>query len=115
MAITQHSEGAPTIGSTEYSLADESTSLATETDDGVFCVVLDLNALTNTDSFQATLYESAQAGGTKRVVQSWILDGKQGTPVWISPSFVLGNGWDWTLQKLAGTDRAIPFTLWKVA
>lgn len=113
-----YSEASPTIGSTEYSLANESTTLATKTEKGVYAVVLDLNAVIAGDQFLLQLYETAlPSAGTKRLVESWYIEGVPGKPNAIIPStggYMLGNGWDWTIKKIAGTDRAIPFTLWRV-
>lgn len=115
MAITAYAEGSPTIGTTEYSLAAESTTLATKTDVGAYQLTLDLNALAAGDVFLVTLYEAGATAGTKRVAQEWVLDGVQLHPILILPTFVLGNGWDWTIDKVSGTDRAIPFTIWQLA
>lgn len=115
MAITIHATASPTVGTVEYSFAAASTTLPTDTTDGAYQLTADLFALAIGDLYLIKLYEMGVAGGTKRVVQEWALDGVQGMPIWLSPTFVLGNGWDWTIDKIAGTDRAIPFTLWKVA
>ena len=57
-----------------------------------------------------TLYEKATSGGTKRAVTTWSLIGNQGR-LHIAPGFPLGLGWDWTIQKLAGTDRSFTWTI----
>jgi hypothetical protein len=41
--------------------------------------------------------------------------GVQSDPLWVSPSFVLMNGWDMTLRQTAGTGRAYPWSIRKVA
>ena len=115
MAITSYASASPTIGASEYSFAAASTSLPTKTDIGVYQLTADLNALAVGDQFLIQQYEMGVSGGTKRVVQEWPLNGAQGMPNYISPSFILGNGFDWTIKKLAGTDRAIPFTLWRIS
>lgn len=114
MAITSYASDSPSVGTTEYSLAAASTSLPTKTDIGAFQVTADLNALAAGDVFLLQLYEMGVSGGTKRIVEEWVWDGVQGDPIFISPTFVLGNGWDWTVKKLSGTDRTIPFTVWQV-
>lgn len=118
MALVIYQEASPTIGATEYSFANGSTTLATKTDKGIYALTLDFNALVAADEFLVQLYEAARSsGGTKRIVDSWPIVGPQGKPNSIIPStegYILGNGWDWTIKKIAGTDRAIPFTLWRV-
>lgn len=113
MGLASFQSASPTIGTTEYSMAAASTTLASETTDGMFQATLDLNALTHGDLFEVALYEMGVAGGTKRVVERWQFAKPQARLVTIMPAFILGNGWDWTLKKVSGTDRAIPFTLWK--
>ena len=36
-------------------------------------------------------------------------------PIYVSPTLVLGVGWDMTLIKVSGTDRAIVWRIAKVA
>jgi hypothetical protein len=118
MAISRYATASPTIGATEYSLAAASTSLPTKTDIGFYALTLDLNALAAGDEFLLQLYEMGVSAGTKRLLEQWSIVGPPGEPVstFGSPSDVpLGNGWDWTIKKIAGTDRAIPFTLWQTA
>lgn len=119
MALASYSSASPTVGTTEYSLAAASTSLATKTDIGVYSVTLDVNAIAAADDFLLQVYEMGASGGTKRLVDSWPLTGVQPGPVAILPAmgagFILGNGWDITLKKISGTDRAIPFTIWRVS
>jgi hypothetical protein len=118
MAISRYATASPTVGATEYSFAAASTSLPTKTDIAFYALTLDLNALTASEEFLVQLYEMGVSGGTKRLVASWPVY-LMGNPVIVLPSpggsLLLGNGWDWTIKKIAGTDRAIPFTLWAVA
>jgi hypothetical protein len=118
MAISAYSTASPTIGATEYSFAAASTSLPTKTDIGCYALVCDLNALAAGDEFLIQLYEMGVSGGTKRLLEQWPVVGPSGEPNYMLPapggSFILGNGWDLTIKKIAGTDRAIPFTLWRI-
>lgn len=116
MAIGETANSA-TIGTTEHSLATN-TSYGTDdaqTDDGVVQVFLDLNALAAGDQFQFRIYEKVQnSSGTQRVVYEAILTGAQAQPVFASPALTLMHGWDATLDKLAGTDRAIPWSIRRI-
>jgi len=119
MAVSRYATASPTIGATEYSFAAASTTLPTKTDIGFYALVLDLNALAAGDEFLIQLYEMGVSGGTKRLLESWPVFGPAAKPVACYPapggSMLLGNGFDWTIKKIAGTDRATPFTLWQVA
>lgn len=113
MAITFVNNSA-TISTTEYSLPANSTTLTAQTDDCILQVVLDLNALTATEQYEFKLYEKVN-GGTARVCVYAVFSGAQPQPIYAAPSLIVGEGWDVTLKKLAGTDRAIPWSLRKVA
>jgi hypothetical protein len=118
MPLAVYTEGTATINSTEFSFASESTTLATKTDAGVYALVFDANAIVAGDQFLVQLYEAGKTAGTKRLVESWIVEGKTGKPLMYLPStggFILGNGWDITIKKLAGTDRSIDYTVWRVS
>ena len=115
MAISEAYAGSASISTTEYSLPANSTTLATVTDDGVYQVFLDLNALTVTEEYLMQVYEKVQSTGTKRVVFAATFLGAQGQPVWVSPSLILLHGWDVTMTKVSGTDRTIEWSIRKVA
>lgn len=112
MAITLVSDSA-TIGSTEYSLAADSTTLAAQTDDCILQVWIDFDAMAAGDEYRIRLYEKIN-GGTARTAIDTRVYGDQSTP-WISPSLIVGDGWDVTVQKISGTDRSIPWSLRKVS
>jgi hypothetical protein len=115
MAITQAYVGSATIGTTEYSLPNASTTLTPIAVSGIYQLFLDFNALTATESYRLRINEKTQAGSTQRVVQDITISGVQSEPVYVTPSLLLMHGWDMTLQKLSGTDRAIEFSIRKVA
>lgn len=115
MAITEAFAGSETVGTTEWSLTTDTAGPDVETSDGVFQVFIDVNALATGDEFQIRVYEKAQAADTQRVVYQSNLVGPQSPPMWVSPSLVLINGWDFTLKKISGTDRAITWSIRKVA
>lgn len=115
MGFTEAYSNSATISTTEYSLTNNSTTLTAITTDGVYQLFLDLNALAAGDSFQIRIYEKVQSSGTQRLVYEAIVTGAQGAPVFVAPSMVLLHGWEMTLKKLAGTDRAIPWSIRQVA
>lgn len=115
MAISEAYAGSATISATEYSLPNNSTSLAAITTDGVYQVFLDLSALTTTEEYLIQVKEKVTSGGTQQVVYSATVVGKQSTPAWVSPSLILMHGWDVTIDRVAGTDRSISWSIRQVA
>ena len=111
MAITQPYSNSASIGATEWSVTNNSSSIATQTTAGVYQLFLDMNALATGDEFQIRAYEKVTSSGTQRVVYQSNLVGPQSPPIFVLPSLALINGWDFTLKKIAGTDRTI---LWSV-
>jgi hypothetical protein len=104
--------GNPTIGTTEYSLPNASTTLTPRTTEGVYSVLLDLNALAAGDVFILRIKEKVQSSGTQRVIRALRFTGAQpNEPIVVKPALHLMHGWDVTLQKVVGTDRAIPFSI----
>lgn len=117
MAISEPITGTETVTTTEHSLATD-TSYDTgdaQTDDGVYEVVLDLSALAIGDKFELKLYEKVSSGGTQRKCRSWLFPHAQTNPHPIVYLGVLLHGWDVTLDKIAGTDRSISWSIRKVA
>lgn len=116
MAITFTNDSA-SISGTEYSLIQKTTSgvPTANTGDAVYQFVLDLNALAAADQYRFRLYEKYDSGGTARLVEEWYFSNLQSKPLFISPSFLLGEGYDFTGFKVAGTDRTILWSIRKVA
>lgn len=106
---------AVTVGATELSIISGTTTLQANTTAGVYQLYVD--AVTNmakADEYRIRVYEKVKSSGTKRVLAEWTLLGVQ-TENFVSPSLILMNGFDFTLQKLAGTDRAFDASVRKVA
>jgi hypothetical protein len=99
MAISEAFSGSETVSTTEHSLTTDTAGPDVETSDGVFQCLLDLSALAAGDEFE----------------YSCMFKGAQASPNWVSPSLVLLHGWDMTLDKIAGTDRNIDWSIRKVA
>lgn len=116
MAISEPYElDGVTVGASELSVCSGTTSLSTITDDGVYQLWIDAYAMAKGDEFRIKAYEKVEGtGGTKKVFAQWTLMGVQ-SEVFVTPTFVLINGWDFTIQKIAGTDRAFDASIRKVA
>ena len=112
MAIIFTNDSA-TISTTEYSLPNDGTPSPVTTD-GIYQFFIDFGALAAGDQYRIRLYEKYDAAGTQRLVEEWIVTGSQSKPLFVLPSFVLGEGWDVTVTKLAGTDRTIGWSIRRV-
>ncbi len=115
MAITEAFNASVTVTATEYFLASASTTKTNQTADGVYQLWLDLNALANGDEYRIRLYEAIVAAGTARIAQEWTVSNLQSSPIYVTPSLILLHGWEFSLTKLAGTDRSILWSIRKVA
>lgn len=115
MAITALYENSATISTTEYSLTNNSTTIAAKTDDGIFQCFLDLSAMVDGDQFALKVYEKVQSAGTQRLIDHRILTGVQAFPHTVLPSLILMHGWDITLTKISATDRAIAWSIRQIS
>ena len=116
MAISEPYElDGVSVGTTELSIVSGTTSLQTITDDGVYQLWIDAYQMAKGDEFKVRLYEKVEGtGGSKKVFAAFTLLGVQ-AEVFVTPSFILINGWDMTIQKIAGTDRAFDASIRKLA
>jgi hypothetical protein len=114
MALTEAFSGTATIGTTEYSCPNASTTLTPRTEDGVYQVWFDTVNLALGDQYQLRVYERITSGGGQRVAYEAILTGAMADS-WVFPSLMLLHGWDVTVRKLAGTDRSIGWSIRQVA
>jgi hypothetical protein len=113
--ITELYAVSETVSTTEWSLTTDSAGPDVDTNDGVYQLWLDLSALVKGDKFMVRCYEKVQSGGTQRVVAEWFFANAQTPPNWVSPSLILMHGWDFTIIRTAGTDRAITASVRQVA
>lgn len=114
MAISEAFAGSEAVSTTEWSCTTDSAGPDTETSDGVFQIFLDLNDMVTGDELQIRVYEKVGAGSTQRIIYQSNLIGPQSPPVWVSPSLILMNGWDVTLDAIAGT-ITVDWSIRKVA
>lgn len=113
MAVTQiYSISAVTVGTTELSIVSGTTTLANDTTAGAYELVADASNMAKGDEFAIDMYEKALSGGTKRQFVSFSLMGVQ-SELFISPTFLLMWGWDMTIRKIAGVDRAFTASIRK--
>lgn len=114
MAISEHTSGSQTASiGTEHIL----NGTTPETTDGVFQFVVDINAMAAGDALELRLKEKCRSGDTQRTIFSSYFVGAPSAEgaLWVSPSFLLLHGWDFTIKQTAGTGRAFPWSIRKVA
>lgn len=115
MAISEAYANSQTVSTTEWSLTADSSTLGAVTDDGIYQVFIDTNAVTAADVFTFTLYEKTLSSSTQRKVLTSIFSGVMTEPVWASPALVLMHGWEMSLKKNSGTDRNFDWSIRKIA
>ncbi len=111
MAISQLFSGSATIGTTEYDLPTSSTTVTSQTADGVYQLFVDFANLTSTEEYILRIYETARAGDARRLVEDIVISGVQSAPLFASASLLFLHGWTFTLQKTQGTDRVIAWSI----
>lgn len=102
-------QGSGLIGTQELSLRDGAAGPSYATDQGVKQVFINLSGLVQGDEYEFKIYDKATGFTTDLslpIYRSTFL-GPQSPPIYVSPSLILGSGWDITLDKIAGTDRNI--------
>lgn len=94
-----------TVDATEYSITNDSTTIASKTDVSVIAIEIDTSAMAAGDEYEIAIREKVVSSGSqyRRVLANLV--GAQPDPFFASGFFV-GVGWDVTIQKIAGTDRA---------
>jgi hypothetical protein len=107
MAMTEPYElDGVSVSTSELSIISGTTSLSNATTAGCYYPVIDpvQAAVDKGDRFWFRVYEKVLSGGTKRVLMEVPIYNAQAEP-WFYPPMLLINGFDFTLQKTAGTDR----------
>ena len=115
MAISEAYSGSETVSTTEHSLTTDTAGPDADTTDGIYQVFIDFNALVAGDQYQVRVYEKVLSSSTQRIVDEWTINGPLSAPVWVSPTLILLHGWDITIDKIAGADAAIDWSIRKVA
>jgi hypothetical protein len=112
--ITALFEDAATISTSEYSLPGDAAGVTAQTTDGCFQAFMDFAAITAVaDEFEFKLYEKVASGGTQRVI--WTPASINKPEVLVTPAKLLLHGWDMTLDRMAGSDRSIPWSIRQIA
>jgi hypothetical protein len=103
-----------TVTTTEWSFVTDSAGPDASTDEGMVQALFDVSAIASGDQYVFRVYEKAQSGGTQReITPAIVLTGPQVSSLFI-PAFIMKYGWDFTVTKLAGTDRSISGSIRRV-
>jgi hypothetical protein len=113
MAVSEYKTGTKLVSTAEWSLVNDSAVIATDTTAGVFQCFIDVNAIAAADEFRFRIYEKTRGADTQRQIFEAAINGPQSQPIWVSAALMLKNGWDFTLLKIAGTDRTITWSIRK--
>lgn len=106
-----YSVTASSVTTTEKSCVNNSTTLATTTTAGLYQLWVDLANVANGDEFEIALLEKVVSGGTqRRIVIAYVTYAIAGT-IFISDTYLLANGWDFSIKKIAGTNRNFDWTI----
>jgi hypothetical protein len=115
LAISEaYTFSAVTVSGTELSFVSGTSSLQAIAVAGVYQLYVDAANMAKADEFRIKVKEKVLAGGTQRTLSQWSLLGVQ-TEAFVTPTLVLINGFDFTIIKIAGTDRAFSGSIRKIA
>lgn len=109
-ATTLYSQSGVTIGATEYSLVNNSTSIASLTTVAYAFLMISSTDMLAGDEYEIAVQEKVISGGTQRRIVVASLVGPQVQPS-IMPALPLMWGWDWTAKKISGTDRTFEWSI----
>ncbi len=110
MLTTELYTSTQTIGSTEFSLTNHSTTLATRTTAAVVSLWLYSSAAAAGDEFEVYLLEKVVTGGTQRKIYLGNIVGAMTEP-FVTSAFQVGVGWDFSMKKISGTDRSFEYSV----
>lgn len=117
MAIAEPFTGTNSSWATNWSLTNNSTTLASQTTAGVYQLFLDMSALASGDRYVVRVYEKVRSADTQRIVLEHVVVSTQTpSPNWVLPAMTLLNGWDFAIQATAGTTtRAITWSIRRIS
>jgi hypothetical protein len=112
MAITNTKDSA-TISTTEYFIASDSTTAIYQTSSQIMQALIDTANMAAGDQYRIRVYEKIN-GSAARTIYDATLSGAQSGPH-VTPSLIVCEGWEVSIQKLAGTDRVFGWAIRTVA
>ena len=102
------------ISTTEYSLVNNSTTLASSTEDALLQTWVDWGGMSTENQYRIQITEQVQdALSSISPVMEATFTGAQPGP-FAAPTVLVGNGWDVRVTLLAGPVRLIRWSLRKI-
>ena len=98
------------ISTTEYSLTNDSTVIATQTTDAMIQAFIDFANMVAGDQYEVKVLEKVYGAGSQRTIYHAVLTGTQPGPL-VTPGLIVMHGWDVTVKRLAGSDRSISWSI----
>ncbi|MEQ1734884.1 MAG: hypothetical protein ABL886_00470 [Rhodoglobus sp.] len=101
---------ATSIGTSPFFILAGSTTAAYSTTPAICQLFIDINLIAAGDEFKVKLLEKIDGSTVRTCYEANIAP--QSNKGWVSPQFIMhDNGWDWSVEKVSGTDRALPIEL----
>jgi hypothetical protein len=112
VALTQiYSQNDLSVSTTELSCTGGTSTIQDRTDAGVVALMLDCSNIAAGDEFEVKFYERTQASGdTRREVWRSSLTTSTG-PAFMTPLFPVIHGWDFTIIRIAGSNRTFDISV----
>lgn len=116
MAILEAFSSSKAVSTTEWSMPRGASfnSGILQTTAGIYQTFVNTSGIVGSGEFQLKVYEVVKAVEYPQVVYNATFVGPQSPSIWVSPSLVLMNGWDQTLQKIVGGDITFSWSIRKV-
>lgn len=112
MALAEPFQNSASISTTEFFLAENSTTQGSgQSTDAMVQLFLEVNNLVNGDEFRIRVYDAISSGGTARIIMEWTISHAQSEPIWATPALMLFHKWDFSITRLAGSDRSIAWSI----
>lgn len=112
MAIAESFQNSGTLTTTEHFLAANSTTQGSgQSTDVMVQLFLDVSALAAGDQYRVRAWDAISSAGTVRIIEEWVIANAQASPIWATPALILMHKWDFSVTKLAGTDRSIAWSI----
>lgn len=95
------------IGSSAYYIMAGSTTPSYSTTAAVIQLLIDINAIVAGDEYKVKLVCKVDGSNVRTVYEANIAP--QSNKGWASPQFIMEtSGWDFSIEKVSGTDRTLP-------
>lgn len=110
-----YAQSAVTVSTTEYSLTNNSTTLGAQTTDGVYELYLDTANMAAGDEYEVRVYEKVVGAGSQKLAYPVFTLGGVQPFAFKLPLGVLMHGWEVSLKRTAGADRAFSWSIRQVS